>query len=741
MLSTYGDTARRTPAYPRALAVLGAALLLIGALTAPTTTHAASGWELILDRPTPNFGGMDFVSEDEGWLVAGAGLLHTTDGGATWQENAKLSGTDVDFADAEHGWLVGLSGAIYATTDGGDAWVAQDSGTNVHLGDIAAISPTEAWAVGQGVGFSDVIVLPSPTALLHTTDGGANWEAVETPPNSWFREIAFVGELGWALGTACPTEADAPSCWLAEGAALLHTRDAGVTWDLLETDLVGRPRGFVFLDELIGWANVTIYGSDGYRGAILHTADGGRTWEEQFDAGPYVGLSALTFDDSLTGWAAAQECFTYPCSLLLLSTADGGVTWHRQDVQASGTYATNLTATDGALYMVGRDLALRSLDGGVSWQPVAQPALTFSSLHFPTRTVGYAISAGQVLRSSDAGRTWNVVAPAPGDATKLLFVDQNVGLAVGGPCCETDDRVDIYRTTDGAETWQRVFRATAQSSSYAYDAEFVDDQHGWYALEDIILFTSDGGESWREAQAVDGNQYLRDADLAGPGEAWVVLSPRSFGGPNQLGHASDSGGTWELTPTEGVEQVEFADSDHGWYQTTIWNDDANQTKLYATDDGGATWELVSTRPRLAYVPEFTFVDSLNGWMNESRCDAASGCTYQILHSSDGGKTWSAQLSGDLLFGELQFVDARTGWFWLDPNRTFGIGGGPPNRTQLYHTTDGGGGPIGATPTIQLPKTGLPLTDGSSDALPLALVFAGGALLLGAGAAVAAGRRT
>ncbi|MCH8162134.1 MAG: immune inhibitor A, partial [Chloroflexi bacterium] len=109
----------------RALSLAGLLLLMVGFLTAtPATANASSGWELILDRPTFNFNGIDFVSEREGWMTAGAGLLHTTDGGATWTEAAKISVGVVDFADRDHGWAAGVSGTIYTTTDGGQTWEA-----------------------------------------------------------------------------------------------------------------------------------------------------------------------------------------------------------------------------------------------------------------------------------------------------------------------------------------------------------------------------------------------------------------------------------------------------------------------------------------------------------------------------------------------------------------------------------------------------------------------------------------
>jgi hypothetical protein len=90
-----------------------------------------------------------------------------------------------------------------------------------------------------------------------------------------------------------------------------------------------------------------------------------------------------------------------------------------------------------------------------------------------------------------------------------------------------------------------------------------------------------------------------------------------------------------------------------------------------------------------------------------------------------------QLSGAELRGTFDFVDAENGWFLLDPYRGNGLGGGAPDRTVLYHTTDGGGGPIGVEPTISLPDVGASVA-GSNGPWPLAIALAA----LGASLAIA-----
>jgi photosystem II stability/assembly factor-like uncharacterized protein len=686
-----------------ALAVLLSSLVLLAQPAA-----ASPGWEKVLDRPTPSFGGVDFVSDSEGWMVAGGGLLHTTNGGATWTEAAQLTGADVGFADAQHGWLVGPSGAIYATADGGLTWNAQNSGTTIHLNVVHAVSPQEAWVLGEYQGYSDVIIFPEPAVLLHTTDGGVNWQSIALPPNAQFSEMAFAGSNGWLLGQACTPQPDTGYCSGGQTVDLLRTTDGGATWTLQQTDLPSIVHSLTFVDDMHGWLSasacalpdICIFG-------VYRTTDGGATWSLSELGNPaFVGPTA--FRDAMTGWLIEQDCIiAFTCSIGLpathvLRTDDGGATWTPVgsfDLPSRLQTASAMMLHDGVLYLTGYGVALRSADDGQTWSIMQHPAMTFdSNVVFVDRDTGYVISRGDLLRTGDAGRNWRSVGLIPdGAQSSLRFITANLGFTSSRSCIRNGDCTNtLWRTADGGPSWQPVL-SVHDENAYFGDVRFVDDRRAYADLNSGVAVTSDGGLTWDLHPAPDGWTIPAIA-VADAENLWAIFETTDYPNTYELRHSVDGGQTWQaaLTLAGYAANLTFADATHGWYIDYVCTDDAGCiAKLQATRDGGATWH--EQDPGARALNDVVFPDRLNGWANATGPSFGSG--EALLHSADSGETWTAQLTGDFVVGQLEFVDVEHGWFALSPYRGKGTGGGPAQRTVLYHTTDAGGGPVGREPVL------------------------------------------
>nr|MBA3482841.1 hypothetical protein [Pirellulales bacterium] len=85
-------------------------------------------WAKQYPGESSDFNGVEFVGTSRGWVVGGT-IVHTADAGRTWTTQYRLSNaqsTDVDFVDEYEGWVVGTSGhGILHTTNGGATWSGQ----------------------------------------------------------------------------------------------------------------------------------------------------------------------------------------------------------------------------------------------------------------------------------------------------------------------------------------------------------------------------------------------------------------------------------------------------------------------------------------------------------------------------------------------------------------------------------------------------------------------------------------
>jgi photosystem II stability/assembly factor-like uncharacterized protein len=95
----------------------------------------------------------------------------THNGGASWQSTGLVSAErGYDFLDARHWWLV-QGDDLWATTNGGQNWSKLTPGSTFQDGNqLDFISPQEGWAIREGKS--------SSSTLLHTTDGGQTWTAL-----------------------------------------------------------------------------------------------------------------------------------------------------------------------------------------------------------------------------------------------------------------------------------------------------------------------------------------------------------------------------------------------------------------------------------------------------------------------------------------------------------------------------------------------------------------------------------
>ena len=117
--------------------------------------------------------------------------------------------------------------------------------------------------------------------------------------------------------------------------------------------------------------------------------------------------------------------------------------------------------------------------------------------------------------------------------------------------------------------------------------------------------------------------------------------------------------TLDTVPYKGKrDYISFSSPSHGWYGT-------GKGDLYATENGGDTWELVSSRPG-TFIRALGFVDESTGFIGNVGTDYYPGVTDEtpLYRTDDGGKTWLAvELGGKTIKGvcaiDILKTDTRT----------------------------------------------------------------------------------
>jgi hypothetical protein len=564
----------------------------------------------------------------------------------------------------------------------------------------------------------------------------------------------FVGPANGAgrLTAVEPHPTDLNTLWVgAAGGGAWKSSDGGATWRALTDGLgdlsVGAVSAAPSNDSVLylgtgegGYATDFIPGI-----GILKSVDGGDTWQlpqtvvsgavYRLSVDPRNPIVVLAFCGGSIG-AGVQR------------STDGGTTWTRTSNPAWGD------ATDAARDPLNADLVhavfwnrsgessryARSSDNGVTWNeittglpdnPKGRMSLAASGdgqtlyvLVSKTSAEGYGTLG--IWRSTDGGSTWskrglttnvlgsqgwydNVVAVDPDSADSLLL---------GG--------VNLYRSTDGAQTATRVDQS---DGVHADHHQLVFRKYGSTKL----AFTANDGGLWRSTDG--GTRWqARNTGLATRQYYAVALDPTNpnvyFAGSQDNGSdrvQSDTGGFVRVLGGDGFEPAVNPDNpavvflnlyDSRLYRSTTGGITASafvpvNQPLQADGETGAlpflTWVTLDPNgPRTLYTGTWRFWRSEDGGETFTPLDAAllntkretvalavaKGKPERILAaqrtalflSNDRGKTLAA-LSGGLPNATIRSVEIDPG----NPDVFFVcFGSNQPNLTdRVYRSADAG----------------------------------------------------
>src|ERR1700682_4927034 len=298
-------------------------------------------------------------------------------------------------------------------------WESVNVKNDIELSSVHFTSPEEGWVAGGQTSMQGGVI-------LHTADGGANWEVQLGDPQSSdrsYHDLRFLGPtLGWAVQNT------------GVGDHKLLRMD-GKEWKDVGT--VAQHRGdYRFTSAQVGFVT---------SGAgIMRTQDGGRSWQPVYRCQMTVEVKGLSrnlrcefaklfFLNDRTGWAISNAG-AEGTGFVIARTQDGGGTWESslvlpgEDPREGSIYFTD--ENHGALLTGGK--FFYSTDGGKTWTGATGQIGGKPDIEFADAKVGWAIHYQNMSYTVDGGQHWvsrEIGFPASVDAFSIDRPDS--GYAVG----------------------------------------------------------------------------------------------------------------------------------------------------------------------------------------------------------------------------------------------------------------------------------------------------------------------
>jgi photosystem II stability/assembly factor-like uncharacterized protein len=232
-------------------------------VSAPLVPNAIAFWDADRGLIATGFRYCD-VGRCEGGTIS-----LTTDGGRTSRVLLRTPApvTWVAVAAQGHAWAL-TAGALLHSTDGGQTWE--------HLAAVVQ-SPSFATAEhGMGIGCGSARIRSTCPWLVATSDHGVHWRHLPSPCEGAIQGVSLVTpEEGWLL---CASQPGAGN----QGKSLYRTTDGGARWTrLLDVQIGGKPDGGI---SSYGYPQGITFAANGAgvlwesRGTLYVTVDGGQHW-------------------------------------------------------------------------------------------------------------------------------------------------------------------------------------------------------------------------------------------------------------------------------------------------------------------------------------------------------------------------------------------------------------------------------------------------------------------------------
>jgi photosystem II stability/assembly factor-like uncharacterized protein len=454
------------------------------------TTNGGVSWAAVGPIPLGSALAVDPSNSRTVYTGSSAGVYKSTDGGMTWRPARRGMGRLPVYALAiaprnSRTLYAGTSAGIYKSRDGGASWAGASQGLVDPRILSLAVDPRTASTVYSSTSNQTVGVIGG---VFKTVDGAASWSAS-------YQGLGSLPAGPFAVNPASP----ATLYVSVAGVGLLMTVDSGATW----SPAVGLTKGIAAIVQDPSTPS-TLYATGSQCGGpppvtgLCRSLDGGATWNPI--ATP-VGPTAFAVDPSVSA-----DLYLAGATGFWRST-DGGASWTAATGDIAKAALSGIATAPkqpGTLYAFGAipngphfepppmPRLYESVDRGLTWTQIqgglvngGQPALFVTALAIdPATSVLYAVVGGIVERSVDGGVTWSLLYQ-PADPLHSDLRD--LALAPGQPATlYLPHAGGLLASSDGGATWQTIDAPGLAGNVSQLVVDPQDPQHLLALAADVI---------------------------------------------------------------------------------------------------------------------------------------------------------------------------------------------------------------------------------------------------------------
>jgi photosystem II stability/assembly factor-like uncharacterized protein len=355
----------------------------------------------------------------------------------------------------------------------------------------------------------------------------------------------------------------------------------------------------------------------------------------------------------------------------------------------------------------------KTIDGGTSWKPLwddfpeAAPAVgAVAVAPSDSKTVyagtgeinirGNVATGNGLFKSTDAGKTWHFSGLRDSEVIGRIIVDPsnpNIVLvaALGHTFGDNQER-GVFRSTDGGANWNKVLYVDAKTgaSDVAFDPNNSKVVYAgmWQAYRKPWIMESggpgsglyksiDGGEHWRRLSGGGLPEGILGRINVAPTPDSKVVYAMIEAKKGGLFRSNDGGATWALVSDKNsIKQ-------RAWYFNTVFADpkDANtvyvlNTSLYHSTDGGKTFKTIKTQHG----------DNHEMWIDPTN-------PKRMIEGNDGGASVSVD-GGETWTSEMNQPTAQFYHIAADNEFPFRLYGDQQDNSSISIATAGRGGGVG-----------------------------------------------